>query len=68
MHPELPGDSYLDDGVHHRLSGEMGVLVAEPMGKHALDGLWWWYDAVPSDRTPEPHWAEVRARWAAGQL
>lgn len=53
MHPELPGDTYIPDSLHYRLSAELGVLVAEPMEKHKLDGLWWWRDEVPPDRTPE---------------
>jgi len=53
MHPELPGDTYVDDSLHYRLSVEYGVLVAEPMEKHQHDGLWWWRDEVPAGRTPE---------------
>lgn len=62
MHPELPGDTYIDDGLHHRLSGEYGVLVAEPMERHKIDGLWWWFDEVPDGREPEGYWALVRER------
>lgn len=47
MHPELPGDTYIDDPLHYRLSVEYGVLVSEPQERHALDGLWWWFDEVP---------------------
>ncbi len=60
MHPELPGDTYIDDGLHYRLSVKYGVLVSEPMERHALDGLWWWHDEVPADRTPDTFYALVR--------
>lgn len=57
MHPALPGDSYIDDGLHYRLSVDIGVLVTEPMelpngvgrGGHARHGQWWWRDDVPQD-------------------
>lgn len=59
MHPALPDDrAYLDDGLHYKLSVELGVLVSEPMyadpecpgrGGHAAHGEWWWRDAVPVD-------------------
>jgi hypothetical protein len=53
MHPALPGDTYLDDTVHYRLSAELRVLVAEPIEQHQHDGLWWWRDAVPEGRKVE---------------
>lgn len=62
MHPELPGDTYIPDDLHHLLSGVFGVLVAEPMDKHQHDGLWWWFDAVPEDRQPEEFWADRRRK------
>ncbi len=55
MYPEEPGDTYVDDGAHYRLSVELGVLVTEPMdgpggrGGHARHGEWWWRGAVPED-------------------
>lgn len=57
-HPEMPGDRYLDDGIHYRLSVELGLLVTEPMhadsrnpgrGGHEVHGEWWWFDRVPPD-------------------
>jgi len=60
MHPELPGDTYIPDGLHHRLSVDYGVLVSEPMEKHKHDGLWWWWDEVPVGRSVEPFYANVR--------
>ena len=50
MHPEEPGDTYLNDGLHYKLSVELKVLVAEPMLRHARDGRWWWRNEVPNDR------------------
>lgn len=55
MHPAEPGDTYLDDGLHYKLSVELGALVTEPMdsdvgrGGHAAHGEWWWRDEVPAD-------------------
>jgi hypothetical protein len=56
MHPEEPGDTYLDDGVHYTLS-RIGVLVTEKTeeggrGGHACHGEWWGH-WVPSDVTPD---------------
>lgn len=57
MHPEQPGDTYLDDGLHYRLSVDFRVLVTEPMelpdGRgHGVHGQWWW-------RGAQPAWAEI---------
>lgn len=62
MHPELPGDVYLDDGAHYTLSVDRGLLVTEPMeiefppgvhrpnrGGHAQHGQWWWAWEIPAD-------------------
>jgi hypothetical protein len=61
MHPEEPGDTYLDDSVHYTLS-RVGVLVTEKMeegghGGHACHGEWWGH-RVPPDVTPDL-WAYV---------
>lgn len=61
MHPELPGDEYLDDHAHYILSAVIGVLVTEPMelppgiglGGHSTHGQWWWRDSVPADAVLE---------------
>lgn len=57
MHPEESGDTYLHDGIHHRLC-RTGAIVTEPMnsggrGGHARHGEWWWRDEVPADVTAE---------------
>jgi hypothetical protein len=55
MHPALPGDTYLHDGLHYMLSVDLRVLVTEPMhsdagrGGHAVHGEWWWRHTLPSD-------------------
>ena len=54
MHPEMPGDTYIDDGLHYRLSVEYRVLVSEPMESHRNDGLWWWRNEVPPGRMIDP--------------
>lgn len=59
------GDTYLHDGIHHILSGELGVLVSEPMERHQHDGLWWWRGRAPNDRAIEPHFDEVFLEVAA---
>lgn len=57
MHPELPGDQYVDDQHHYELSVEHGLLVTEPMelpagvglGGHAVHGRWWWRGEQPTE-------------------
>lgn len=55
MHPARKGDVYVDDGLHYRLSVELGLLVSEPMegpgglGGHAAHGRWWWRGCAPED-------------------
>lgn len=59
MHrPETDDRGYLDDGLHYKLSVELGAIVTEPMhpdpdnpgrGGHAAHGEWWWRDEVPDD-------------------
>ena len=60
MHPEMPGDTYIDDGLAYELSVERKVLCTEPMhcqsgwGGHAQHGQWWWAGNVPPDALIEP--------------
>lgn len=49
MHPEMPGDTYVDDTLHYAMSVEHRVLVTEPHEKHRLRGEWWWRNSVPDD-------------------
>jgi hypothetical protein len=47
IHPEEPGDVYIDDGLHYEMSQIHRVIVTEPMDKHAKRGEWWWANQVP---------------------
>lgn len=56
MHPAELGDTYIDDGIHYRLSVDHAVIVTDkfhlrkdPNGSGELDGHgeWWWRDQVP---------------------
>jgi hypothetical protein len=53
MHPEIPGDTYLDDGLHYSLSVDHRVLVTEPWDAHSKRGEWWWRGNVPEGVTIE---------------
>lgn len=64
MYPEMPGDVYIDDGLHYQLSVEKGILVSEPMARHRFSGLWWWWNAVPVGVAPDPIYAKRRAELA----
>lgn len=48
IHPEEPGDTYIDDALHYQMSVEHRVIVAEPMERHRDSGEWWWRNAVPA--------------------
>jgi hypothetical protein len=48
MHAAEPGDTYLDDGLHYRLSVEEKLVVTEPMERHRQRGEWWWRGNVPA--------------------
>lgn len=60
-HQPETDDTYLHDGLHYRLSVELGALVTEPMdlpdgvgrGGHRRHGQWWWANEVPSDAVIE---------------
>jgi hypothetical protein len=51
MHPEEPGDVYINDGLHYFLSVEAKVLVTEYADDHAKRGEWWWRGRQPPDVT-----------------
>jgi hypothetical protein len=73
MHKAEPGDRYLDDAQHYRLSAELGMLVTEPMellhipgtnrGGHQNHGQWWWRSATPPDVRPD-YWVAYGRRGA----
>lgn len=57
MRPAEPGDIYVDDELHYHLSQIAGVLVSEPMERHAESAEWWWHNSVPDGveiETPPP--------------
>jgi len=58
MHPAMPGDVYVHDGVSYELTVEHGLLVTDnyhlrragnetegPLDGH---GRWWWRDEAPA--------------------
>lgn len=49
MHPEMEGDTYIDDNIHYRLSVIAKVLVTEPIEQHMKRGEWWWITDTPDD-------------------
>ncbi len=55
MHLAEPGDTYVHDGIHYKLSVELGAVVTEAMeqgegrGGHGRHGEWWWTHEVPDD-------------------
>lgn len=55
MHPEEPGDQYIDDQKAYELSVEHKLLVTEAWDAgHSKRGLWWWRNEVPPGVTIEP--------------
>lgn len=68
-HPRLPGDTYIDDGLHYTLSAEKKLLVTEPMelpegmgqGGHAKHGRWWWRGQIPADVVIDPFYTVSRS-------
>jgi len=47
MFPEESGDIYVDDNLHHKLSGELKILITESHEQHRIHGEWWWIGKVP---------------------
>ena len=43
------GDTYIDDGLHYRMSVDHGVIVALPMPEHVAHCQWWWAHAAPPE-------------------
>lgn len=43
---ELPGDTYVDDNLHHDLN-VAGLIVALPMPEHIYHPQWWWRGSAP---------------------
>lgn len=49
LHPEQPGDTYLDDSIHYYLSAEKKAVVTQPNHEHMQRGEWWWSGNIPVD-------------------
>lgn len=58
MHPELVGDTYIDDGLHYIMSVERKVLVTQPHEFHHHRGEWWWKGNVPAHITIDDFYTE----------
>lgn len=61
MHPAEDGDVYVDDGLHYRLSVELGLLVTEPHERHVERGEWWWRGQVPDGVEIDPFYTRACA-------
>ena len=42
LHPPEPGDTYIDDTLHHEMFSVHGVITTDPEPKHSEHGEWWW--------------------------
>lgn len=47
IHPEMEGDTYIDDGLHYEMSVIHKVIVTEPEPQHSKRGEWWWRNNIP---------------------
>jgi len=47
MHPEEPGDTYINDGLHYQLSVIEKVICTESHEQHQKRGEWWWVGNIP---------------------
>ncbi len=55
MHLAEPGDTYIDDGLHHILHCDYKLLVTESWdGGHSEHGEWWWAGNVPHGIVIDP--------------
>ncbi len=61
MHPEEPGDTYVDDGVHYHLTVEKKLIVTTPMERHKIFGEWWWKGQVPEGIEIDPFYLDPPA-------
>lgn len=58
LHPEKPGDIYVDDELHYQLSVELHLLVTESAEQHMVHGQWWWYANVPEGIEIDEWWKD----------
>jgi|GEM_PF-3422041 len=47
LRPAEPGDTYIDDTLHYKMSVDHRVLVTEPIERHRENAEWWWRGQVP---------------------
>jgi len=43
----MPGDTYIDDGLHYEMSVVRGVIVSLPIPEHEKNPQWWWAGNAP---------------------
>jgi len=55
MTEPMPGDTYIDDTLHHELCAVHRVIVSKPADLHAKSAEWWWRNAVPAGTVIDPH-------------
>lgn len=58
LRPAEPGDTYIDDTLHHQLCAVHRVIVSEPIEKHLENPEWWWRGAVPAGVEIDPYYRE----------
>jgi hypothetical protein len=46
MHPEMEGDTYIDDQQHYDLAVIKEILITDK--NHLKHGYWWWKDNTAS--------------------
>lgn len=51
MHPQEPGDTYIDDGLHYQMSVVHKVICSEESDMHEKTGQWWWVGNIPDGVT-----------------
>lgn len=54
MHPAEDGDTYIDDGLHYRMSVDHKVIGAESHERHSITGQWWWVGNIPDGVEIDP--------------
>ena len=47
IHPEKPGDTYINDSLHYEMSVIHKVIGAEYIEKHKTRGEWWYINNIP---------------------
>lgn len=58
IHKEEPGDTYIPDGLHYRMSVLSKVIGTEENDKHMKHGQWWWMGNIPEGIVIEPFYFE----------